>query len=71
LYTTYVTGLPVSEVDFPSVVICAQGFNMESLLAINYKLILDAWKNVTGKTTDISPIQFAKAHLRYRQNLVI
>ena len=70
LCITYVTGLPVSKVDFPSVVICAQGFNMETLLAAYYNQILGAWKNMTGGSTDKSPIQFSKAQLLYRQNTV-
>jgi len=53
-------GLPVSEVEFPSVVICSQGFNMETVIGIYTKLISDKWKNETGREIPLSAIQFTK-----------
>ncbi len=50
----------MSEVEFPSVVICSQGFNMETVIGVYTNLILDKWKNETRSEMPLTPIQIAK-----------
>jgi hypothetical protein len=54
------SGLPISDVEFPAVVICSQGFNIETLHAAFYKIVLDHLKLGTTK----SPIQLAKTKVK-------
>ncbi len=67
---TKLSGLPISEVPFPSVVICSQGSNMETFYAAYFKIILDYMKNKTGIVHKTSPYEFSRSQVKLMQNIV-
>jgi len=63
-------GLPISDVPFPSVIICSEGFNLETFYSAFYKIILEHWKNKTGYVAQKSSYEFAKSMVKSIQKLV-
>ena len=54
-------GLPISEVEFPSVVICSHGFNSEIFFTEYFQQVLDTADNATRRNvTNMSPNDLAK-----------
>ena len=57
LISVATTGLPISKVPFPSVVVCSQGDNQENFYSSLYKLFIGFLWNSRGLKLDISPIR--------------
>ncbi len=53
-------GLPISEVEFPSVVICSEGFDFDGITAILWLHILNNMNTTTYEKLGLSPLQCAK-----------
>ncbi len=58
------TGLPISKVEFPSVVICSQGINIEAMVAAIYYYILKRLKTTTQQQFNFTPLQTANLTIR-------
>ena len=56
------TGLPISEVPFPSIVICSEGADFESFYAALYKVLIEN-SNRTLNLTKFTPIKLQKPDL--------
>jgi len=53
-------GLPISEVEFPSVVICSQGFDLHAITAATYAHILSLSNTTTYEQFGLSPFRSAE-----------
>ena len=58
------TGLPITQIPFPTISICAQGFNYDVFDAAIFKIIFEyhKMKNVTEMMTDLTPFETAKLY---------
>ncbi len=59
-----ILGLSISEVEFPSVVICSQGININAIVASMQYHILDLSNTTTNKEFDLTPFQSANLTFR-------
>jgi len=58
-------GLPISEVEFPSVVICSQGFSLEAIVANMQTFILnEIGNNTTEDLFNLTAFQRANLSIR-------
>jgi hypothetical protein len=62
--TATTTALPISEIQFPSVTICAQGFNSEVYLASFFRLYMDFQKKTNNIAYPLSSIVAANLYSR-------
>ncbi len=58
------TGLPISKVEFPSIVICSQGINIEAVVAAMYYYILQRLQTTTQQQFNFTPFQTANLSVR-------
>jgi hypothetical protein len=64
-------GLPISEIEFPSVVICSSGLNREIFYTDYYTQVLDAAKKEPGRNiTNMTPNEIAQYFLKIAQKEV-
>jgi len=56
--------LPISEIQFPSVVICSQGFDIYAITAAIYDDITNGANTTTTEQFGLTPIQSAKLAVR-------
>ena len=63
------TGLSISEVEFPSVVICSQGMNIQAIVAAMYYYILSRLNTTTGKEFNLTPYQSADLTIKHILNV--
>ena len=59
------TGLSISAVEFPSVVICSQGMNIQAIIAAMYYYILGRLNTTTTKEFNLTPFQSADLTMRH------
>ena len=55
------TGLPIEEVEFPSVVICSKGFHIEAFLAVKWEEAFLSVNLSIEKEFEMSPFEFIQA----------
>ena len=55
------TGLPIEEVEFPSVVICSKGFHMEAFLAVKWEEAFLSVNLSIEQEFEMSPFEFIQA----------
>jgi hypothetical protein len=56
----YKLGLPISDVEFPSVVICSEGFDLDAITAVIFGNVFMNMDTSTYKKLGLSPLQCAK-----------
>jgi len=59
------SGLPISEVEFPSVVICSEGFDLDAITAVIWWQVFQYMKTSTDEKLRLSPLQCAKLDRKY------
>ncbi len=65
------TGLPISKVDLPAVVICSQGYSAQIMLSAYYKLVFEYLEEEKGFVNEaITPLDMANIFLKRNQNRV-
>ena len=63
IYRWTLLGLPVTDIEFPSVVICAPGFSSETLQAAFFSIVLDYLRRNNISTDNHTPIDLAKSRM--------
>jgi hypothetical protein len=64
IFVLLLKGLPISEIQFPSVVICSQGFDINAIIAALYDDITNGANTTTTEQFGLTPIQSAKLAVR-------
>ena len=64
-------GLTISDVEFPAVVICSEGFDIDAIAAIIYSNIFHYMNTSIEEQVGISPIQCAKMDRRLALSVTV
>jgi hypothetical protein len=63
-------GLSVSEVEFPAVVICSEGFDLNAISAVVFHNTFRYMNTSMNEKIGLSPIQFAKLESKLKYEVI-
>jgi hypothetical protein len=63
-------GLSVSEVEFPAVIICSEGFDLNAISAVVYHNTFRYMNTSMNEKIGLSPIQLAKLESKYMDEVI-